>query len=175
MGPLIPFLVPLESPWCVNMQPDDFVSWKLMMLQLLNIELFLSLKIQHKITTKSLKKIRASSHSCWKALDEWNFLEMIFWFWKLMQGYIEFGVIFVTLFIFYFSPLVLLLRSCWHLKQLYNDVHTWANCTCHTSLSSNEGSLFASFFFPFPVISQTIAPIGAHLVLMESPWHLSVH
>jgi hypothetical protein len=45
---------------------------KLMMLELLNIELFLSLKVQHKINTKSLKKIRASSHYCWKALDEWD-------------------------------------------------------------------------------------------------------
>ncbi len=45
---------------------------KLMMLELSNIELFLSLKIQHKIKTKSLKKIRACSHSCWKAHDEWD-------------------------------------------------------------------------------------------------------
>ncbi len=52
------------------MQQGDFVMLKLMMLELLNIELFLSLKIQHKIKTKSLKKIRASSHYCWKALDE---------------------------------------------------------------------------------------------------------
>jgi hypothetical protein len=59
------------------LQEGDFVMLKLMMLELSNIELFLSLKIQHKIKTKGLKKIRASSRSCWKALDEWDFLEMI--------------------------------------------------------------------------------------------------
>ncbi len=55
MGPLIAFFVPLESPQsqCVSMQEGDFVMLKLMMLELLNIELFLSLKIQHKITTKT--------------------------------------------------------------------------------------------------------------------------
>jgi len=75
MGPLIAFFVPLESPQsqCVSMQEGDFVMLKLMMLELLNMELFLSLKIQHKITTKSLKKIRASSDYCWKALDEMGF------------------------------------------------------------------------------------------------------
>jgi hypothetical protein len=62
MGPLIAFLVPLESPRCVSEQQGDFVMLKLMMLELLNNELFLSQKIQHKIMTKSLKKIRASSH-----------------------------------------------------------------------------------------------------------------
>ncbi len=49
----------------------------LMLQKLLNIEQF-NLKKSNKIKTKYFLKIGASSWYCWKALDKWDFLDVIF-------------------------------------------------------------------------------------------------
>jgi hypothetical protein len=48
-----------------------------MVQELLNIEQFCQRKF-NKIKTKCFREIEANSWYCWKTLDEWDFLEVIF-------------------------------------------------------------------------------------------------
>ncbi len=75
-------LVPLESQGCTEVVS---LMFRQMMEDLLNIEQFCKRKF-NKIKTKNAREIGASSCYYWKTLDEWDFLEVISWFFDLRWG-----------------------------------------------------------------------------------------